>query len=102
MSLTGIESDKVETYLAEVTKRLFDTQRALEGALVFCRSRKSVLITEGKGFDYDQGSIDIAMEIYRYATGEDDLQEIIDLMENQQQKVRKSMQGGQQPGMEFM
>ena len=92
--------ERIEVYLAEVVQRLTDTQKALEATLVYCRTRKEGLVGSGKKFDYDQGRIDTAMEVYRYATGEDNLQEIIDLMEKNQQVVRAKMQGAGSPGME--
>ena len=92
--------ERIEAYLAEVVQRLTDTQKAFEATLVYCRTRKESLLNAGKKFDYDQGRIDTAMEIYRYATGEDNLQEIIDLMEKNQRTVRAKMQGAEVPGME--
>lgn len=83
------ETGKIESYLAEVTKRLFDTEKALMATLVFCKARKEMLISSGKTHDYDQGRIDGAVEILKYASGEDDLEEIISIIMEQQKSASK-------------
>ena len=92
------EKEKIESYLVEVVGRLFDTQQVLEAIQISSNTEKQALIRTGSNFAYQQAAIDIATELYRYATGEDDLQEIMDKITAQQREVRKQMQGA---GMEF-
>ena len=86
--------DKIESYLVEVVGRLMDTQMALESIQRTASFIKQKMLEEGKNFVYQQAMIDIATELYRYATGEDNLQEIIEKIAREQQNVRKRMQGG--------
>ena len=88
------ETSAVQEYLVEVVGRLFDTQHALEAVQRHAQGEKYKLLQEGKSFVYQQAMIDIATEIYRYATGEDNLQEVMDKLVEDQRKVRKQMQGG--------
>lgn len=92
------EEEKVEEYLAELCGRLFDTQHALEAIQSHAQMEKGNLLGSGADFRYQQAIIDIATELYRYATGEDNLQEVMEKMVERQRKVRASMQGA---GVEF-
>lgn len=88
------EKERIESYLVEVVGRLMDTQLALEGIQKSASYMKQKMLEEGKSFVYQQAMIDVATELYRYATGEDNLQEIIEKITREQQKVRERMQGG--------
>ena len=88
------EKERIESYLVEVVGRLMDTQLALEGIQKSASYMKQKMLEEGKSFMYQQAMIDVATELYRYATGEDNLQEIIEKITREQQKVRERMQGG--------
>ena len=91
--------EKTEDYLAELCGRLFDTQHALEAIQSHAQMEKGNLLVSGVDFRYQQAIIDIATELYRYATGEDKLQEVMEKMAEQQRKIRTAMQGG--AGIEF-
>ena len=86
--------ERIESYLVEVVGRLMDTQTALESIQRTASFIKQKMLEEGKNFVYQQAMIDIATELYRYATGEDNLQEIIERIAREQQNVKKRMQGG--------
>lgn len=88
------EKEKIERYLVELADRLFDVQRVLEAIQIASNTEKQALIRTGSNFTYQQAAVDIATELYRYATGEDDLQEIMEKIEKEQRKIRKEMQGG--------
>ena len=81
--VSELPTDKIETYLVEVVDRLMDTQMVLENVQIAANIEKQRMVREGVDFRYQQALLDIAAELYRYATGQDNLREIINQIKEQ-------------------
>jgi hypothetical protein len=84
--LSDKNQKKVEDYLVDVTKRLFDVTESLDAIFAVIGMEKRALITKGLPFAYQQGLIDVVTELRDYASGERDLDE-------EKENVRKDRMG---------
>ena len=82
-AVSELPTDRIETYLVEVVDRLMDTQMVLENVQIAANIEKQRMVREGVDFRYQQALLDIATELYRYATGQDNLKEIINQIKEQ-------------------
>ena len=74
------EADKVEEYFVTVVNRLFAIQKIVNGLIAGVSKERIKLIREGKPFAYQQGALDLAMDIADYASGLRDFEEEIDIL----------------------
>ena len=88
------EEDRMEEYLAEVVNRLMDTEGALEATLIYCKTRKEVLVTDGKDFQYDQGRIDACVEMLDFVSGKISMQKLRKLMSTEKKQESEPRKEG--------
>ena len=87
------DAEAIENYLVEVVDRLVDTEAALQATIMYCKSRKELLISGGKRFDYDVGRIDTCDEILSFVRGESSMREIMDLVKEEKTKIKPIKEG---------
>ena len=75
-----VEADKVEEYLATVVNRLFAIQKVVNGLRAGVSEERIKLVREGKPFAYQQGVLDLAMDIADYVSGLRDFEEEIGIL----------------------
>ena len=77
-----MQADKVEEYFATVVNRLFAIQKVVEGLKMGVAEERIKLVREGKPFAYQQGVLDLAMDIADYASGLRDFEEEIGILKD--------------------
>ena len=78
--MNEVEQDVVEEYLATAVNRLFAIQKVVEGLKMGVAEERIKLVREGKPFAYQQGVLDLAMDIADYASGLRDFEEEIGIL----------------------
>lgn len=86
------EKEKIEQYLVEVVGCLMDVRMALDGARAGAGMEKGNLIRVGRDFGYQQGILDVCDELSKYASGEQNLQEVIEELIKAKEKMMEEAQ----------
>ena len=77
-----LEANKVEEYFVTVVNRLFAIQKVVEGLKAGVAEERIKLVREGKPFAYQQGVLDLAMDIADYASGLRDFDEEVSIVKD--------------------
>ena len=77
-----VQANKVEEYFVTVVNRLFAIQKVVNGLRAGVSEERIKLVREGKPFAYQQGVLDLAMDIADYASGLRDFEEEIGILKD--------------------